>query len=71
MDLCESEQLREVFFAYACKRQKAAKDSNQRFVYYTSADTALKIVERGELWMRNATVMNDFFGNSARSSLSY
>ncbi len=47
MDLCESEQLREVFFAYACKRQKAAKDSNQRFVYYTSTDAALKIVERG------------------------
>lgn len=31
-----------------------------RFAYYTSADTAFKILEHAELWLRNATVMNDF-----------
>ncbi|MGE0114177.1 MAG: DUF2971 domain-containing protein [Steroidobacteraceae bacterium] len=56
----ERERLQEVFFAYARRRENTAKNSNQRFVYYTTADTALKIVERGELWMRSATVMNDF-----------
>ena len=32
----------------------------KRFVYYTSADTAMKVLRNQELWFRNATVMNDF-----------
>ncbi|WP_170367994.1 DUF2971 domain-containing protein [Ruegeria arenilitoris] len=32
----------------------------KNFVYYTSADTALKVLRNQELWFRNATVMNDF-----------
>lgn len=32
----------------------------KRFVYYTSADTAMKVLRNEELWFRNATVMNDF-----------
>lgn len=31
-----------------------------RFVYYTSAETAMSILRNNELWLRNATVMNDF-----------
>ncbi|PHS26931.1 MAG: hypothetical protein COA84_05615 [Robiginitomaculum sp.] len=31
-----------------------------RFVYYTSAETAMKVLRNQELWFRNATVMNDF-----------
>lgn len=34
---------------------------NKRFVYYTSADTALRIIRNKEIWFRSATVMNDFF----------
>lgn len=30
------------------------------FVHYTSAATAMKIIKNGELWFRNAMVMNDF-----------
>ena len=33
---------------------------NGRLAYYTDADTALKIISNGEVWLRNATVMNDF-----------
>lgn len=33
---------------------------NTRFAYYTSADTAMKIIRKQELWFRNAMVMNDF-----------
>ena len=33
---------------------------NRRFAYYTSADTAKMIIENEEVWLRNATVMNDF-----------
>lgn len=35
-------------------------EDNRRFAYYTSADTALKILKNRKLWFRNATVMNDF-----------
>ncbi|WJR68132.1 DUF2971 domain-containing protein [Neorhizobium sp. CSC1952] len=33
---------------------------NARFVHYTSADTALKIIQNEEVWMRKSTCMNDF-----------
>ncbi|UWQ03968.1 DUF2971 domain-containing protein [Aliiroseovarius crassostreae] len=32
----------------------------KRFVYYTSADTAMKVLRNQELWFRNSTVMNDY-----------
>lgn len=35
-------------------------DGQKRFVYYTSADTAMKVLRNQELWFRNATAMNDF-----------
>jgi hypothetical protein len=40
-----------------------------RFAYYTSADTAVKILTNGELWLRNATAMNDFMEISYGLSL--
>ena len=33
---------------------------NRRFAYYNSADTAKSIIENQQIWLRNATVMNDF-----------
>src|ERR1700723_2690452 len=33
---------------------------NQRFVHYTDANAALSIIKSRSMWMRNATVMNDF-----------
>ena len=33
---------------------------NRKFAYYTSADIAKKIILNKEVWLRNATVMNDF-----------
>ena len=38
----------------------AIEDEPKRFVYYTSADTAMKVLRNQELWFRNAKVMNDF-----------
>lgn len=37
----ERQKLRHLFFDYAVKRQAAAQQKQQRFVYYTKADTAL------------------------------
>lgn len=38
----------------------AVVNKKKRFVYYTSADTAMKVLRNQELWFRNATVMNDY-----------
>ncbi|WP_156317350.1 DUF2971 domain-containing protein [Cypionkella psychrotolerans] len=38
----------------------AVAAQQKRFVYYTSADTAIKIIRNQELWFRNASVMNDY-----------
>jgi len=50
-----------IFFPFAAKKMAAAKESsNFRFAYYTSAETALQIFRKREVWMRNARTMNDF-----------
>lgn len=38
----------------------AVINEQKRFVYYTSSDTAMKVLRKQELWFRNAKVMNDF-----------
>ena len=38
---------------------KAAKIDG-KFAYYTSAETATKIIQNEEVWLRSATVMNDY-----------
>lgn len=35
-------------------------DPSRRFVHYTSADTAKKIIEKEPVWMRQSRCMNDF-----------
>lgn len=37
----------------------AVVNEQKRFVYYTTADTAMKVLRNQELWFRNSTVMND------------
>lgn len=50
----------EVFFPYAKERTDKFKKENGRFAYYTSADTASKILKNKEVWLRNARLMNDY-----------
>lgn len=45
---------------YAMEKIDQAKKSNARFSHYTSAYVATEIIERKEVWLRNALVMNDF-----------
>lgn len=49
-----------VFYPYMFKRVEAATKAAQRFVYYTSAATALSVIRNKQAWMRNASVMNDY-----------
>ncbi len=53
-------RLFEIFQPYALNRNLEALRQNQRFVYYTSADTAMRILRNGEIWMRKSHLMNDF-----------
>lgn len=56
----EQLQLFGIFQPYALSRNLEAQRRNQRFVYYTSADTAMRILRNGEIWMRKSHLMNDF-----------
>lgn len=49
-----------IFMPEAIPEIMKVADEDLRFAYYTSADTAMKIIQNGELWLRNVTVMNDF-----------
>ncbi|MCY3627563.1 MAG: DUF2971 domain-containing protein [Gammaproteobacteria bacterium] len=35
-------------------------NDNPKFAYYTRAETAKQIVQKGEIWLRNASMMNDY-----------
>jgi hypothetical protein len=56
----EQLQALSIFHPYATRKVLEAASKEQRFVYYTSADTAMRILRSGEIWMRKSHLMNDF-----------
>lgn len=54
------EQVRSLFFPHATQRIAALRRDRTRLVHYTSAEVAVSILRNREVWMRNATTMNDF-----------
>lgn len=50
----------QLFHPFAFNKMASAVTSNARFVHYTSADTAMKIIQNEEVWMRKSTCINDF-----------
>lgn len=53
-------RLESIFFPYATERITKVRETNTRFVHYTSAEVAMQILSSSEVWMRNATTMNDY-----------
>lgn len=49
-----------IFHPHALTKTLEALRQGARFVHYTNADTALKIICNEEVWMRKSTCMNDF-----------
>ncbi|ESZ53294.1 hypothetical protein X731_02060 [Mesorhizobium sp. L2C054A000] len=47
------------FFPFMAARTFTAIQNEQKFVHYCDADAALSMIEKGELWLRNTTWMND------------
>ena len=56
----EADKLYEIFQPGYSEALRKLTDEQSRFVYYTNAETALKIIRNKEIWFRNAAVMNDF-----------
>lgn len=56
----EENQLRHIFFPYTDDRTKEVAEKGRRFVYYTTAETAFRIIKNREIWMRNTSTMNDY-----------
>lgn len=56
----ESARYAATFLPYAAEAAERVRRTQLRFAYYTTAATAIKILQNHEIWMRNARVMNDF-----------
>ena len=50
----------QVFFPYAWERLCKLQNSGAKLVHYCSAVTALSIIEKKRVWMRNPSMMNDY-----------
>ena len=53
-------RLLDIFQPYTTEKLNEVSQFGARFAYYTTADVALSIFKRGQLWMRNVQTMNDF-----------
>lgn len=51
--------LESILMPEASSYAKKAGREDLRLIYYTSAETAQKILESSEIWLRNASIMND------------
>lgn len=49
-----------LFLPLATREIARVRESKTRFVHYTNAETAIKILRGKEMWLRNSRVMNDF-----------
>lgn len=54
------EKLLEILNPYATKKRAEMAQRGGRFVHYTSAENALKIINTKNLWMRNTKCMIDY-----------
>lgn len=57
MDIQKTKQ---VFFPIACQAATRAKQTGNRFAYYTTAEVAYSVVKHKRIWMRSTTTMNDY-----------
>jgi Protein of unknown function (DUF2971) len=49
-----------IFHPYMLARFQHAAQINTKFVHYTTADTAIRIFENEQIWLRKSSCMNDF-----------
>jgi hypothetical protein len=56
----DARKFNEIFIPGLLDEMLAVMSEDRKFAYYTMAETATKIIQNGEIWLRNATIMNDF-----------
>jgi Protein of unknown function (DUF2971) len=56
----EQQRLFQIFHPHAAAEQAAAFANGTRFVSYTRAETAVRILKSKRIWMRKSMCMNDF-----------
>jgi hypothetical protein len=49
-----------ILFPHMAQRTRDVISAGSRFVYYTTADTAARILGNRQVWMRSTTAMNDY-----------
>ena len=64
-------ELRKIFLPTPYRREISLRDQDCKFAYYTTASTALKIIKNKEIWLRNASVVNDYSEISYGLNLLY
>jgi Protein of unknown function (DUF2971) len=60
MDKSDNTKLQTLFFPNLFKRKAEIETSDVLFSHYTSAETAIKIIDNKQVWLRNARLMNDY-----------
>src|SRR5690349_1751975 len=53
-------ELLELVFCYDRQRVNAVNKDRKLIAHYTTAETAMKIIDGRSIWLRNAGVMNDY-----------
>lgn len=56
----ETDRITHIFFPYAEQKTREVIATGGRFVYYTTAETATRILKTKQIWMRNTAAMNDY-----------
>lgn len=56
----EFEAVVDMAFGYSQNRLERIASDNIKVAHYTTSENAIKIIKGRELWLRNASVMNDF-----------
>lgn len=59
-DIHVARKIEEIFMPHAFERTQQIQSVQGRFVHYTTAENALKIINSRKFWMRDARCMNDF-----------
>ena len=59
-ELAVALKMESIFMPYATARREVIRKANGRFVHYTSAENAIKILYTKQIWMRNARCMADY-----------
>ena len=54
------QSLQEILHPVACAADRRVRLAGHRFVYYTTAEVAVQVIQNRRMWMRNTTTMNDY-----------